>query len=328
MDARATRSELLHRYPGVATRDPDEFRRFLGPLFAISEFDVPGGGRDFDFRMNHRALRRVSLGYGRYGGPVRLRMTQNENFMQGFPVAGHGRLMWNNRPLEVSPKTLGVVGNPGSRAFLEYGAGFAHLILRIEPAAIAGVLEALIGRPATVPFRILGDACDPAYARAQFRLVRFLVDELDRGDALPEVVLAEIEQAIIVNLLNGDENTYSHFLRGATRPAAPWQARRAAAYIDAHCDEPITVEMLAALTNTSARSLYDIFRRTYGVSPMTFIRHRRLARARELLRRPEAGATVASVGFACGFSNLGRFAREYLGAFGELPSATLAAGPR
>jgi AraC-like DNA-binding protein len=50
----------------------------------------------------------------------------------------------------------------------------------------------------------------------------------------------------------------------------------------------------------------------------------RLRRARELLLKFDSRQSVTAVAFACGFSNLGHFARDYRAAFDELPSATLA----
>jgi AraC family transcriptional regulator, ethanolamine operon transcriptional activator len=49
---------------------------------------------------------------------------------------------------------------------------------------------------------------------------------------------------------------------------------------------------------------------------------RRLHHAREALRAT-ASATVTQIAVALGFSDLGRFARDYQDLFGELPSATL-----
>jgi transcriptional regulator GlxA family with amidase domain len=47
--------------------------------------------------------------------------------------------------------------------------------------------------------------------------------------------------------------------------------------------------------------------------------------AKAMLTTPEAGTSVTSVAFACGFSNLGHFAKDYFQGFGELPSETLRA---
>jgi len=56
---------------------------------------------------------------------------------------------------------------------------------------------------------------------------------------------------------------------------------------------------------------------------MTFVRQVRLRHAQEMLMRASPETTVTSVAYACGFSNLGHFAKYYHAAFGEHPSATL-----
>jgi transcriptional regulator GlxA family with amidase domain len=61
---------------------------------------------------------------------------------------------------------------------------------------------------------------------------------------------------------------------------------------------------------------------------MMFVRGIRLAQARRMLQQPDAATTVMTVAFACGFLNPGHFAQHYRLAFGELPSATLAAARR
>jgi AraC family ethanolamine operon transcriptional activator len=64
------------------------------------------------------------------------------------------------------------------------------------------------------------------------------------------------------------------------------------------------------------------FRRLLGVSPARYLRMRRLHQARDALRATASG-TVTQIAVAVGFSDLGRFARDYRDLFGELPSATL-----
>jgi transcriptional regulator GlxA family with amidase domain len=56
---------------------------------------------------------------------------------------------------------------------------------------------------------------------------------------------------------------------------------------------------------------------------MIFVRQVRLRHAKEMLMHAGPGTTVTSVATACGFSNLGHFAKYYCVAFGEHPSATL-----
>ncbi|MBZ9655049.1 helix-turn-helix domain-containing protein [Phyllobacterium lublinensis] len=80
---------------------------------------------------------------------------------------------------------------------------------------------------------------------------------------------------------------------------------------------------MALVANTSARSLFYSFKKSRGVSPMTFVKQVRLRKARSMLTGPNPATSVTSVAIACGFSNLGHFARYYCSAFGEHPSDTL-----
>jgi transcriptional regulator GlxA family with amidase domain len=54
----------------------------------------------------------------------------------------------------------------------------------------------------------------------------------------------------------------------------------------------------------------------------------RLKHARRMLAAPNAETTVTLVAFACGFGNLGHFARDYRETFGERPSETLVRAAR
>src|SRR5262245_24742078 len=60
---------------------------------------------------------------------------------------------------------------------------------------------------------------------------------------------------------------------GATaRAAVPWQVRRAEEFIEAHWNQPITVEMLAEVAGTSERTLFHAFRASRGRSPMASVK--------------------------------------------------------
>jgi transcriptional regulator GlxA family with amidase domain len=156
------------------------------------------------------------------------------------------------------------------------------------------------------------------------RLLMFIIGELDwAGPKMPSLTLQELEQAVIVSFLSNNEHNCSTLLQHAPQPAAAWQVRRAEEYIAAHWNEPITIEALADVTATSARSLFHHFRRTRGQSPMNFLKQVRLERAREMLMLSDSKMSVTEAALACGFGNLGHFARDYSLKFGERPSDTL-----
>lgn len=316
---------FLGNFPAIRTGDPGELLQWLAPVFAVRSIDMPDRGRAFEAAFNHYELPSIGLSFARYGGPVSVRLSQNDFFCQGFPTAGHGEVRWNGRLATVGGSNGGVAGGPGSEGELSYGGGFAHLIVKFSPAALTRKLSSLIGEPLDRPLQLDGGPAGyPSNDAGQRRLIEFLASELDRKEApLPPLVLAELEQAVLVGYLMATAHTYSHLLQGTPRAAAPWQVRRAVDYIEANWSEPITIEALLDATQTSARSLFHLFKRTHGVSPMVYVKRVRLRHARQMLSNPAPNTTVTAVGFLCGFGNLGHFARDYFNAFGEHPSETL-----
>jgi len=99
------------------------------------------------------------------------------------------------------------------------------------------------------------------------------------------------------------------------------QLRLAEDYIEANWDKPLELEVLAKITNISARSLFYYFRKWRSKTPMQYLKEVRLKHARQMLQQ-SPDASVATVAFACGFGNLGHFARDYKKAWGERPSET------
>lgn len=71
-------------------------------------------------------------------------------------------------------------------------------------------------------------------AAAQHRPIEFVACELDRRDTpLPNLVLAELEQVLVLSFLNCNLHNYSQFLQeDAVRLVAPWQFRLAEEYIE------------------------------------------------------------------------------------------------
>ena len=164
---------------------------------------------------------------------------------------------------------------------------------------------------------------DQPEAFALRRLVQFLAEQLSAPTPPVPLVLAELEQAVMVAFLTGNTNNFSAVLNGDPRSSAPWKVRRAEEYIAAHWDQPITIEALATATDISARSLFHSFKKARGYSPMALVKEIRLQKARKMLSTPQADTSVTSVAYTCGFGNLGHFANDYCLKFGERPSDTL-----
>jgi AraC-like DNA-binding protein len=319
------RTEPLSRFPALRTHDVDELRQRLAGLFSVWSMDLGRGGqRTFEGCLNHRQMGDVGVTYARYGSPLAVCLSHGDTYLQGFPIRGRGSVVNDGAEGEISPSN-GTACGPNADMRVRYSSDFEHLILRIKREKLVKTLSGLIGRPVDTPRIATNVRPIPAMAVAQRRLVEFVVRELNRVDApLPGLVLAELEQTLVVSYLNCNLHNYSHLLEeNSVRSVAPWQVRLAEEYIEQNWDQPVTVEALAHVANAGIRSLFFTFRKSRGVSPMAFVRQVRLRHAKEMLTRATPETTVTSVAYACGFSNLGHFAKYYNAAFGEHPSVTL-----
>jgi AraC-like DNA-binding protein len=319
------RYEPLSRFPALRTRDVDELSKRLSGMFSVWSVDLGHGGqRVFEGCLNHRQMRDTGVTYARYASTLAASLSHGDSYLQGFPLRGHGSVVIDGSEREITP-TSGIVGGPNADMRIKYSSDFEHLILRIAPQRLVKTLSGLIGRPVGAPLRITANFKPvPPVLAAQRRLLEFIVRELDRDESLPDLVLAELEQALVVSYLSCNTHNYSHLLKDdPVHPVAPWQVRLAEEYIEQNWDQPVTVEALALIANVGIRSLFYSFKRSRGVSPMIFVRQVRLRHAKEMLMHARPETTVTSVATACGFSNLGHFAKYYYAVFGEHPSATL-----
>lgn len=101
---------------------------------------------------------------------------------------------------------------------------------------------------------------------------------------------------------------------------------RARAYIEAHLDEPIAIDALAAAAGASRRTLYRAFLELMEESPGLYVRRLRMHRIRNDLASPEEAFTsIALIAAKWGVGEAGRLAGWYRELFDELPSETRAA---
>jgi AraC family transcriptional regulator, ethanolamine operon transcriptional activator len=98
----------------------------------------------------------------------------------------------------------------------------------------------------------------------------------------------------------------------------------AQALIESSAEEPLTVMTLCQGLGVSRASLQRSFLQIYGVSPLAYLRMRRLNCARRALKAAQGtDVTVSAIAMRWGFFHFARFSHDYFHQFGELPSTTL-----
>ena len=314
----------LSRYPAIRTSKIDEFQHQLAAVYGAAGFEVPHP-ENLKVRGNFIRLHDIALGFGACGTLTKVRFAESDFARLQLPLCGHGLTISGKQSVQVA------VGQPSLTSAcrvteLQYGEDFENLFLRVKSEALERKLAVLLGAPARRGLEFeLADFSGQGMISGLRRLIKLLVTQLDdQQSLLSPLALRELEQAVIVQLLFASRHPLSRLLHQAPAEGSPDHVRRVEEFIEANWNRAITIESLVEETGVNARTLFRSFRKARGYTPMNFVKKIRLERARSLLSRRDASTSVTGVALACGFSNLGHFARDFRKVFGELPSKTLA----
>ena len=90
-------------------------------------------------------------------------------------------------------------------------------------------------------------------------------------------------------------------------------------HIDSNIESSLTMTELAELTGLSTSHFARCFRKSVGLPPHSYVKRRRVERARELLTR--TNLPVAEIALVTGFSDQSHFTRRFRELIGVPPGA-------
>ena len=309
------------------TADLDEARDRVAAVFCPHRLDTIGRAAAMDARHHHLAGDRLSLNYIQYGAKTLIAPGELERFyLLQIPLCGGAAIVNGNDRYYSNPARAAVL-NPHQPTTMIWEEGTRQILVQIDRRAMQDHLSEQLGSSADRPLTFTG-ALDLTHgAGAALRhLVLYLVAEADASKAPIGAGLMgrAVESAILSGLLEAHQHDYAAHL--GRRRAAPRSRhmRLAEGYIEAHLDQPLTLEDIAAAAGISPRGLQLAFRQHRGTTPLGFWRDRRLALAHaDLLAGSDS---VTEVALRWGFAHFGRFSTAYRDRYGLSPRDTLRAG--
>lgn len=204
-------------------------------------------------------------------------------------------------------------------------------MLTLSKSRVLSFLAGLLGGPLDEP---LVFASDIDVAAGGHRVAATLgsfdrIAAMHDGTSPTAAVIAEVEHAFLSALVLDHPHNYSDRLLAPSRPTSRSVVHSVVDFIDAGLEDAISIADMAEHANVSERTLFATFQRDLGVSPMSYLRTRRLERIRHLLETDAWGEghhprpTVSQLAYRFGFAHPGRFARAYRETYGEAPSQTI-----
>lgn len=316
---------VLSTFPVLRAHSADTLSEGVASLLGGRFLDLRASQGSVDAEGNRYRLPHGEIWFCSYGIPVTIRFPDSDYLRVQFRYGGEGRTRVDGTSVALTAQQ-GCISR--AETDIEFGENYQQIVWRVPMDIFIAKLAAMTGEPVTgsLSFDPVLDLASPE-GRSLATILGCILNTIETmpPDAAP-TVLAELEQALAVALLTAADHSQQAFLGGRHRGAAPWQVRRAEDYIEAHWNQPISIEDLAAVTGASARSLFRTFKEYRGCSPLEFAKRLRLRHARRMLQSGSPETSVTGVAAACGFGDLGHFGKDYARAFGELPSLTLQRG--
>lgn len=310
------------------TESVREATALVGKALAPGRIEVHDGAEGFAATMHGVRFRDVSMLYLDLHVRASIEIPVLGPYF-GVHMPMNGRAVCHHHDHEFEANTIrALVTNPEKALVMEFDDDSPQLLIRIEEPALCEYLTRLRGRRLADPlvfhpeFDLTTDVAVRWHAAVQL-----LHTEAYHAGSLVQQGhgISGIEELVMNSLLYIQPSNYhDEFVRPVTDPGRRVVAD-AMRFIDSQLAEPITMESIAQAVHMSVRSIQQGFRDELGMSPMAYVRERRLERVHNELSDalPSDGVTVTEVATRWGFNHLGSFAVEYRKRWGVTPSETL-----
>ena len=152
-----------------------------------------------------------------------------------------------------------------------------------------------------------------------FQTAHDLIGSVASAKAVEQMQKTLVEQ--VVSVLTAEENDLFRDYPSFTSNG--WILLQAREYFEEHEGSPVRLADVCQAVGVSQRALQVAFAEGLKISPMRYLKLRRLQAVRERLQRTSVDEmTVTLAAREAGFVDLSRFSRDYKNLFGHLPSET------
>lgn len=269
--------------------------------------------------LNHRKFAELDLCRISYGGSVRVTSPALETIFH-LQVLLRGNCLWRGPKREhyLVPGELLLI-NPDDPVDLTYSQDCEKFILKLPVSVLETVCDDQRWKRPAGGVRFLRNHYQLDELEGFLGLLGMVCLESEANDPLLRVQehYTQIVASKLLTLMNTN-------ITRECLAASGVSIERILDYIERNLKQELSAEDLATQARMSQRSLYALFERELGVTPLQHIRQRKLARIHTCLSDPSCSVrSLTELALDYGFLHLGRFSESYRQQYGELPSNTL-----
>lgn len=317
--------QLANR-PAFRSHDLDETRCYVADMFKQHHLELERARTRLNVSASRADMGPLTLVHLQHGADVFIDPEALEHFyLMQIPLQGVAQCIVNGEAIEMKPGRVCLV-SPTQRIKMRLRQDCRYLIVKIDRAYLEAQLADELDCCPRQPLEFQPDIPLGGTSIAGIlSLIGHLEGRAFEGDALylRHDVQSHAASMLVRSMLHGLQSNYSDQLETANSAAIrPRFIRQAEAYINANVAARLNPAEIANAASVSVRGLHRGFRDYFDMTPMEYVKGRKLLKIRELLNQPGSEHSVTELALQFGFNHLGHFAESYKRRFGELPSRT------
>ena len=308
------------------TTNPEELQSIISQKFTLIEQVEP---TEKEFHADYRAYTFGKLIFTRdkflHGISVIPIPTEKWLFLE-LPLSGQIQLSYRGKDISVDRNSTYVIATDEPIHY-RFQENTSHTTVAIDKQMLNAYAQKLVNgqqeRELTLHPQLLWTTAEAASFR---HYLETITQELvQRGSLFNSPLIAtEIQNTIFSMLLSLSDNNYLPLETQLKEACLPAYVRQARDYIEANLDRSISLADITTAAEVHVTTLLKSFKQHYEMSPIAYLKQKRLEAAhRKLLANDPSTTSVSEVATQWGFFHFGRFSQYYFQLFGELPSETL-----
>lgn len=311
----------------LVSQDADEIVHALSHGLAPHRMRLRDRCQRLNTRVSAVTLAGATLADLSYGADVDIAVRElNDHYLIHAATSGTTQILAPGKTTVLHSGNV-TITCPGEKPVYQMSANCQHVAVRLERSSLESYFGRALDRPVTRPILFTAQVHEGTdFCTAWRNLVLHIREQ---AMVLPQLFASPALQnhysAALLELLFrlAPHSCTESLEREKNAAASPWHVRRARAIIESRLSGALSVASIARETGVSVRSLQHGFRRSYGVTPLEYIRQQRLERFHASLQTASPSASVTELMLEHGVVNFGRFAQYYRSRYGCRPSDTL-----